>query len=112
MIAPISISVPSLSSVKETLMSTQTYLDDPDSREWVLTVHAKCLSPENQALVRSSCSAIILYGSEDAPERIEIYGTNTPIIGEAPLFVLVLDDNSNLNLAEKGFYVSPSTDGY
>lgn len=97
----------------------QTYLDDPDSRSWLLDVHCIDLSDWQKDLVSKSVSAFILYGNEDFPDRIEIYGTNTPMNGEIPLFVLERDDDGDLVVtppipsgSKRPFYISPSTIGY
>lgn len=100
-------------------MTYQAFFDDPDSREWMLDVHAYDLSMHNQSLVRSSASAFILYGTDDCPDRIEIFSTNTPMNGEIPLFILERDEDGDLVVTppipvpnKESFYISPSTIGY
>jgi len=102
-----------------TIQQRFTYLDDPQSREWMLEVHCTDMSVHNQNLVRASASAFILYGTEDSPSRIEIFSTNTPMNGEIPMFVLERDEDGDLVVtppipggSKRPFYISPSTIGY
>jgi hypothetical protein len=77
-------------------MSHETYLDDSESREWILETHAKALPDAWKSLIRRSCSAVILYGNDDCPYRIEFYGTNSPMSGETPMISLGPDQHGNL----------------
>ena len=79
-------------------MTRETYLDDAESRDWILDTHAKCLPADWQTLIRRSASAFILYGNEDSPERIEFFGTNTPMNGEAPIVVVGQDGNGGMSM--------------
>lgn len=76
----------------------ETYLDDAESREWILSTHAKTLTDEQKTLVRRCTSAFILYGNEDSPERVEFFSTNSPLNGEAPLFTMAQDDDGILRV--------------
>ena len=80
----------------------ELYLDDPDSREWLLSTHAKsALSDEEKALVRRCTSAFILYGNEDSPEAVQIFQTSSPMYGEWPMFQLLRDSEGNLQKHDK-----------
>lgn len=77
-------------------MTRETYLDDAESREWILNTHAKHMPDAWKELIRRSCSAFILYGNEDSPERVDFYGTNSPMINDMPIVSMGKDQHGNL----------------
>lgn len=76
----------------------ERYFDDAESRDWMLDVHAKCLTEDQRALVRKCTSAFVLYGNEDAPDGVDIYSTNSPLNGDMPMFILRQDLEGDLRL--------------
>jgi len=82
-------------------MTRETYLDDADGREWILSTHARdALTDEQKALVRRCVSAFVLYGNEDCPNGVDIYSTNSPMNGEAPMFILRQNGDGELQLTQ------------
>lgn len=76
----------------------QTYLDDDESRDWLLDVHCASLTPAQRQRIRASKSAFVIHGNEDAPERIDIYASNEPLYSDATLFILRQNDEGVLGL--------------
>jgi hypothetical protein len=81
-------------------MTRETYYDDAESREWLLSTHARTLTDEQKTLVRRCCSAFVLYGNEDAPDRIDIFHTNSPGYWADPMIALLPDDYGTLQPVE------------
>jgi len=79
-------------------MTRETYLDDSESREWILSTHARGLNDDEKTIIRRCVSAFILYGNEDCPERIDFYSTNSPMNGEAPMLSMRQDCNGDLQV--------------
>lgn len=50
----------------------QTFLESNEDLKWLFDVHAKGLSPQEKQRTKVA----ILFGNEDAPERIELYERN------------------------------------
>lgn len=73
-------------------MARQSFLDTPDDIEWLRDVHI----PNLPANIRSA----IVYGNEDAPDRVEVYERAEPVVSDVPI-VYEADQRGELRRVER-----------
>jgi hypothetical protein len=64
-------------------VSSPKFLNDPEDVQWLFATHLKDKS-------NPGVQSFLIYGNEDAPERVIGFASNDPLLSDVPVLDVVL----------------------